>query len=241
MSDSLRVLIAASLWCLAGIARSWSVTPSIATTTGSCRSGAGVAQTGGSSRRWPTRSARKALLRTRPRTRWARRSPSSWTTGPPSRTPSARSEPIEGSRRGPPAPPRPFGARATRETQKDRKAGRQHAPCRHRHRSLHQPAREPVAENPAGRWFLSGSVRLHIIACSGWLGIRRVIREEDLGRFSSVVRAMDVWFGFQWAAGSGGKVDAVLERVSLFLDDPSARDQRDAGVGRHGRDELRFE
>lgn len=52
----------------------------------------------------------------------------------------------------------------------------------------------------------------------------RLIREEDLGRFSSVVRAMDVWFGFQWAGGSAGKVDEVLERISLFLDDPSARD-----------------
>jgi hypothetical protein len=52
----------------------------------------------------------------------------------------------------------------------------------------------------------------------------RLIREEDLARFSSVVRAMDVWFGFQWAGGSGGKVDDVLERVSLFLDDASARE-----------------
>ncbi|HEU0301961.1 MAG TPA: hypothetical protein VFR37_21075, partial [Longimicrobium sp.] len=52
----------------------------------------------------------------------------------------------------------------------------------------------------------------------------RLIREEELGRFSSVVRAMDVWFGFQWTGGSGGKVDSVLERVSLFLDDASARE-----------------
>ncbi|HEX8429972.1 MAG TPA: hypothetical protein VF625_01750, partial [Longimicrobium sp.] len=52
----------------------------------------------------------------------------------------------------------------------------------------------------------------------------RLIRDENLGRFSSVVRAMDTWFGFQWDGASGMKVDEVLERVSLFLDDTAARD-----------------
>ena len=52
----------------------------------------------------------------------------------------------------------------------------------------------------------------------------RLIRDENLGRFSSVVRAMDTWFGFQWDGASGIKVDTVLERVALFLDDAAARD-----------------
>ncbi|MBB4634023.1 DUF4132 domain-containing protein [Longimicrobium terrae] len=52
----------------------------------------------------------------------------------------------------------------------------------------------------------------------------RLVRDENLGRFSSVVRAMDTWFGFAWDGASGIKVDTVLDRVSTFLDDASARD-----------------
>ena len=51
----------------------------------------------------------------------------------------------------------------------------------------------------------------------------RLILEEDLARFSSVVRAADTWFGFMWDGASGLKVDGLLERVSRFLDDPAAR------------------
>ncbi|HEX5831751.1 MAG TPA: hypothetical protein VFY16_12270, partial [Gemmatimonadaceae bacterium] len=51
----------------------------------------------------------------------------------------------------------------------------------------------------------------------------RLIRDEHLTRFSSVVRAADSWFGFQWDGASAVKIDAILERVLLFLDDPSAR------------------
>jgi hypothetical protein len=51
----------------------------------------------------------------------------------------------------------------------------------------------------------------------------RLIREENLSRFSSVVRAADTWFGFEWDGASGLRIDTVLERVSLFLDDPAAR------------------
>ncbi|HEV8357110.1 MAG TPA: DUF5724 domain-containing protein [Gemmatimonadales bacterium] len=62
----------------------------------------------------------------------------------------------------------------------------------------------------------------------------RLIREENLSRFSAVVRAADVWFGFMWDGASAVKVDALLDRVLLFLDDPAARhaalDEKDAEV-----------
>ena len=51
----------------------------------------------------------------------------------------------------------------------------------------------------------------------------RLIREENLSRFSSVVRAADTWFGILWDGSSAVKIDSILDRVSLFLDDPRAR------------------
>jgi uncharacterized protein DUF5724/uncharacterized protein DUF4132 len=51
----------------------------------------------------------------------------------------------------------------------------------------------------------------------------RLIHDENLARFSSVVRAADVWFGFQWDGASAVKVDSIIERVLRFLDDDSAR------------------
>lgn len=51
----------------------------------------------------------------------------------------------------------------------------------------------------------------------------RLIQEENLTRFSSVVRAADTWFGFMWDGSSGIKIQSLLERVALFLDDPAAR------------------
>ena len=51
----------------------------------------------------------------------------------------------------------------------------------------------------------------------------RLIRDENLLRFSSVVRAADTWFGFAWDGSSGVALDSLIERVLLFLDDPSAR------------------
>ena len=51
----------------------------------------------------------------------------------------------------------------------------------------------------------------------------RLIRDENLSRFSSVVRAADTWFGFMWDGSSGMKIDSVLERVLTFLDNPGAR------------------
>ncbi len=62
----------------------------------------------------------------------------------------------------------------------------------------------------------------------------RLILDENLARFSSVVRAFDVWFGFQWDGSSRMKVNDVLQTVLGFLDDPATRaaalEQDDAEV-----------
>jgi hypothetical protein len=51
----------------------------------------------------------------------------------------------------------------------------------------------------------------------------RLIVDEKLARFSSLVRAADTWFGFMWDGSSAVKVDAILTRVLRFLDDADAR------------------
>src|SRR5439155_8775929 len=51
----------------------------------------------------------------------------------------------------------------------------------------------------------------------------RLILDEDLARFSSVVRAADTWFGFMWDGASTVKIDKLLRRVVLFLEDSDAR------------------
>ncbi len=51
----------------------------------------------------------------------------------------------------------------------------------------------------------------------------RVILEHDLARFSSVVRAVDTWFGFAWDGASGMKVKEILETVLRFLEHPEQR------------------
>jgi hypothetical protein len=50
-----------------------------------------------------------------------------------------------------------------------------------------------------------------------------LILDHDLARFSSTVRAMNVWFGFQWDSVSTRVVNRVLERVVQFLEDAEAR------------------
>jgi HEAT repeat protein len=50
-----------------------------------------------------------------------------------------------------------------------------------------------------------------------------VILEHDLARFSAVVRAVDVWFGFQWDSVSTGVVNKAIEQALLFLDDEASR------------------
>jgi hypothetical protein len=50
-----------------------------------------------------------------------------------------------------------------------------------------------------------------------------VILEEDLVRFASTVRAIDVWFGFMWDSMSVGHARSIVERVVKMLDDDKAR------------------
>lgn len=57
----------------------------------------------------------------------------------------------------------------------------------------------------------------------------RLILEHDLMRFSSVIRAFDVWFGMQWSALAAGKVKKMLTRVVEFLDQPETRAKALAG------------
>jgi hypothetical protein len=54
--------------------------------------------------------------------------------------------------------------------------------------------------------------------------VLRLVLDENLARFSSVVRAFDTWFGFLWDGASAVAVDDVLGRVLRFLDDASARE-----------------
>ena len=54
--------------------------------------------------------------------------------------------------------------------------------------------------------------------------ILTVIHEQNLARFSSVIRAADTWFGFLWDGTSQVKIDSLLGRVRTLLDDPDARE-----------------
>jgi Family of unknown function (DUF5724)/Domain of unknown function (DUF4132) len=51
----------------------------------------------------------------------------------------------------------------------------------------------------------------------------RLILDQNLIRFSSVIRAIDVWFGLQWTALTPAKLRETLQQVLRFLEDPSAR------------------
>lgn len=53
----------------------------------------------------------------------------------------------------------------------------------------------------------------------------RLIRDHGLARFSSVVRSVNVWFGFLWDSVSQGVVNKVIDKVSTFLDDSKAVQQ----------------
>ena len=59
----------------------------------------------------------------------------------------------------------------------------------------------------------------------------RLILDENLSRFSSVVRAADTWFGFMWDGASAVKIDSILQRVLQYLDDPATR-----GAAMNGED-----
>lgn len=52
-----------------------------------------------------------------------------------------------------------------------------------------------------------------------FLRMLRLIIDHDLTRFSSLVRAFDVWLGYEWSAVSKGVVTKTLERLHAFLSD----------------------
>lgn len=52
-----------------------------------------------------------------------------------------------------------------------------------------------------------------------------VILEHDLARFSSVVRAVDVWFGLSWQAPKKATVNRMLTLAKTYLDDPATVEQ----------------
>ena len=58
---------------------------------------------------------------------------------------------------------------------------------------------------------------------AAFLRMLRLIRDHDLARFSATVRALDTWFGFAWDSVSVKVVNATIERVVGFLDDPEMR------------------
>jgi hypothetical protein len=49
------------------------------------------------------------------------------------------------------------------------------------------------------------------------------VLEHDLARFSATVRAVDVWLGVQFGAGSVRAINDLLERALRYLDDPAER------------------
>jgi hypothetical protein len=65
----------------------------------------------------------------------------------------------------------------------------------------------------------------------------RVILDHSLCRFSSVVRAADVWFGLLWDSASPRVVEEAIESALGFLDDPS---QRSVAVPRGKPEEAYF-
>lgn len=59
----------------------------------------------------------------------------------------------------------------------------------------------------------------------------KVILDNNLARFSATVRAVNVWFGFQWDSVTAKTVNTVLETIHRFFDDPDA-----CRAGREGDD-----
>ncbi|CAN0589197.1 unnamed protein product, partial [Ectocarpus sp. 12 AP-2014] len=51
------------------------------------------------------------------------------------------------------------------------------------------------------------------------------ILEHDLMRFSSVVRAVDTWFGFGWDAPKKATIKRTLELAATFMDNPEKVDE----------------
>lgn len=53
--------------------------------------------------------------------------------------------------------------------------------------------------------------------------ILRLIIDHDLTRFSAVIRAVNVWFGWEWESINHKLIKPILEQISLFLEDNQAR------------------
>ncbi len=53
----------------------------------------------------------------------------------------------------------------------------------------------------------------------------RLILDQNLLRFSSVVRAADVWFGLNWDQTTVGVVRKTLQQVQSYFDDPKSREE----------------
>ncbi len=51
----------------------------------------------------------------------------------------------------------------------------------------------------------------------------KLIKDENLSRFAAVIRAVDVWFGFNYETGEEKKVNKLLGQVIEFLDSPNSR------------------
>ena len=53
----------------------------------------------------------------------------------------------------------------------------------------------------------------------------RLILDQNLVRFASVVRAIDVWFGLQWETLTPAVLKRTVAQALQFLEDPAARDE----------------
>jgi hypothetical protein len=51
----------------------------------------------------------------------------------------------------------------------------------------------------------------------------KLILDENMMRFSSVVRAADVWFSLRWDSASAGAIREIIKKALLFLDDETVR------------------
>jgi HEAT repeat protein len=52
----------------------------------------------------------------------------------------------------------------------------------------------------------------------------KLIKDENMARFAAVIRAIDVWFGFNYETGEEKKVNALLEKFIGFLESSQTRE-----------------
>lgn len=70
---------------------------------------------------------------------------------------------------------------------------------------------------------------VHLAHPTAFQRLLKLIIEHELVRFSSVVRAIDLWFGFQWDSMSSGKAQEIIETALVLIDEPSAAEKAIAG------------